>query len=58
MQDVWGAPNGIDLIERCRNFGPREHRAPQSLENDENDTWILFSDQYLDAVHARTKNEI
>ena len=28
-----------------------------SLE-DENDTWVPFSDQYLDVVHARKENEI
>ena len=36
--------------------GDLKHCAPQGLE-DENDTWVLFSDQYLDVVQAVEAND-
>jgi hypothetical protein len=47
---------------------PKHHRALQELQitlniarrnslEDENDTWVLFSEQYLEVIHQGTRPE-
>ena len=35
----------------CQTYGKWSTCLIGNREEDENDTWVLFSDQYLDVVH-------